>query len=35
MKKLLFYGLVAGTAYVAYVQWPEFRRYMKIRSMAA
>ena len=35
MKKLLFFGLVAGAAYIGYQQWPEFQRYMKIRRMAS
>lgn len=32
MKKLLLLGLIAGGAAVA-VQWPEIRRYMKMRAM--
>lgn len=32
MKKLLFLGLLAGTAAVV-VQWPEIQRYLNMRRM--
>lgn len=31
--KLLLFGLLAGVAAATYVQLPELRRYLKIRSM--
>jgi hypothetical protein len=36
MKKLLFFGLVAGGAgYFTYVNWPGIQRYIKIKQMAS
>jgi hypothetical protein len=33
MKKLLFFGLLLGVGAAVASQWPEFQRYMKIKSM--
>ncbi len=33
MKKLLFFGLVLGAAYVTYAQLPQIRRYINIERM--
>jgi len=33
MKKLLFFGLVAGVVAAVAAQWPEIQRYMKIKAM--
>jgi hypothetical protein len=33
MKKLLFWGLVAGAVVATVKQWPEIQRYMKMRAM--
>ena len=35
MKKLLFFGLVAGAGYFTYVNWPGIQRYIKIKQMAS
>jgi hypothetical protein len=33
MKKLLFFGLVLGAGALGAAQWPEIKRYMKMRNM--
>jgi hypothetical protein len=33
VKKLLFFGLLVGAGAAVAAQWPEIRRYMKIRAM--
>jgi hypothetical protein len=35
MKKLLLFGLVAGAAYLTYMQRGGIQRYMKIKQMAS
>jgi hypothetical protein len=33
VKKILFFGLALGAAYVTYAQLPQIRRYIKIERM--
>jgi hypothetical protein len=33
VKKLLFFGLVAGAAAAVASQWPDIQRYLKMRNM--
>jgi hypothetical protein len=33
VKKLLFFGLLVGAGAAVAKEWPQFQRYLKIRSM--